>query len=86
MTPLHPIPPHEWTSGNTFFGCLPFCQWFVKSFSFTSKMGTKRPEVGELFRKGDRSVSQDRRRLRDRLIDDRNAQDIFKGFLGKCTD
>ena len=35
---------------------------------------------------GDRSVSQERRRLRDRLSDDRNAQDLFKRFLGKCND
>jgi len=46
----------------------------------------KRPEIGELFRVGDRSVSQERRRLRDRLSDDRNAQNLFKGFLGKCND
>jgi len=31
----------------------------------------------------DRSISQDPRRLRDRLSDDRNAQNLFKGFLGK---
>jgi len=35
---------------------------------------------------GDRSVSQERRRLRDRLSDDRNAQNLFKGFFGKCND
>ena len=35
---------------------------------------------------GYRSVSQERRRLRDRLSDDKNAQDLFKGFLGKCND
>jgi hypothetical protein len=32
-----------------------------------------------------RSVSQERRRLRDRLSDDRNTQNLFKGFLGKCN-
>ena len=32
------------------------------------------------------SVSQERRRLTDRLGDDRNAHDLFKGFLGKCND
>ena len=35
---------------------------------------------------GDRSVSQERRRLRDRLSDDRNAQDLLKGLLGKCIE
>jgi hypothetical protein len=34
---------------------------------------------------GYRSVRQERRRLRDRLSDDRNAQDLFKGLLGKCN-
>jgi hypothetical protein len=43
-------------------------------------------EIGGLFRVGDRSVSQERRRWRDRLSDDRNAQDLFKGFLGKCIE
>jgi hypothetical protein len=45
----------------------------------------KRPEIGELFRVGDRSVSQRRRRLRDRLSNDRNAQNLFKTLLGKCN-
>ena len=31
---------------------------------------------------GDRSVGQERRRLRDRLSDDQN---LFKGLLGKCN-
>jgi hypothetical protein len=44
----------------------------------------KRLEIGELFRVGDRSVSQERRGLRDRLSDDRNAQNLFQGLLGKC--
>ena len=35
---------------------------------------------------GDRSVSQERWRLKDRLNDGRNAQDLFKWFLGKCND
>jgi hypothetical protein len=35
---------------------------------------------------GDRSVSQERRRLRDRLSDDQDAKDLFKRFLGKCND
>jgi hypothetical protein len=35
---------------------------------------------------GYRSVSQERRRLRDRLINDRNAQNLFKGFLEECND
>jgi hypothetical protein len=35
---------------------------------------------------GYRSVRQERRRLRDRLSDDWNAQDLFKRLLGKCTD
>jgi hypothetical protein len=34
---------------------------------------------------GDRSVSQERRRLRHRLSDDRNAQNLFKGFLENVT-
>jgi len=34
MSLLHPIPPYEWTSRNAFFGCLPFCQRFVKEFFF----------------------------------------------------
>jgi len=33
----------------------------------------------------DRSVRQERRRLRDRMSDDRNAQDLFKGFLENVT-
>jgi len=37
-------------------------------------------------RVGDRSVTQERRRLRDRLRDDRNAQNLFKGLLEKCND
>ena len=47
---------------------------------------TKRLEIRELFRVGDRSVSQERRRLRDRLSDDQNAHDLFKGLLGECND
>ena len=35
---------------------------------------------------GYRSVSRERRRLRGRLGDDRNPQNLFKGFLGKCND
>jgi len=35
---------------------------------------------------GDRSVSQERRGLRDRLSDVRNAQYLFKRLLGKCND
>ncbi len=35
---------------------------------------------------GYRSVSQERRRLWNRLSDDRNAQDFLKGFFGKCND
>jgi hypothetical protein len=35
---------------------------------------------------GDRSVSQWRRRWRDRLVDDRNAQNSSKWLLGKCND
>jgi len=35
---------------------------------------------------GDRSVSQERRRLRVQLSDDRNAQDLFKQLLEKCND
>jgi hypothetical protein len=46
----------------------------------------ERLESGELFRVGDRSVSQEQRGLRERLSDDRNAQNLFKGLLGKCND
>jgi len=45
----------------------------------------ERPEIGELFQAGYTSVRQERRRLRGRLSDDRNAQDLFKGLLGKCN-
>ena len=48
--------------------------------------GLRGQEIGELFRVGDRSVRQERRRLKDRLSDDRNAQNLFKGFLSKCND
>jgi NADPH:quinone reductase-like Zn-dependent oxidoreductase len=48
--------------------------------------GLRGREIGELLRVGYRSVSQERKRLRDRLSDDRNAQSLFKGFLGKCND
>ena len=37
----------------------------------------------DMLNMGDRLVSQERMRLRDRLSDDRNAQDLFKGFLAK---
>jgi len=46
----------------------------------------KRLEIGEFFRVGYRSVSEERRGLRDRLSDDQNVQDLFKGLLGKCAD
>ena len=42
-------------------------------------------EIGELFRVGERSVSKQLRRLRDRLSDNRNAQNLFKGLFGKCN-
>jgi hypothetical protein len=48
--------------------------------------GSRGREIGELFRVDDRSVGQERRRLRDRLSDDRNAQNLFKGLLEKCND
>jgi len=35
----------------------------------------KRPEIGELFRVGEGSVSRERTRLRDRLSDEGNAAD-----------
>ena len=47
--------------------------------------GLRGREIGELFRVGYRSVSQEWRRLRDRLSDDRNVQNLFKGLLGKCN-
>ncbi len=33
----------------------------------------------------DRLVSQERKRLRDRLSDDRNAQNLFKVLPGTCN-
>ena len=50
--------------------------------------GLKGQEIGELFLVGYTSVSQERRRLGDRLSDDRNAQDLFKRLfsIGKCND
>ena len=56
-----------------------------RSLSFTGKVRIKGPEIGKLLRVGDRSMSQEQRRLRDRLSDDRNTQDLFKGLLGKCN-
>jgi len=43
-------------------------------------------EVGELLRVGDRPVSQELRRLRNRLSNDRNAHDLFKRLFEKCND
>jgi REP element-mobilizing transposase RayT len=48
--------------------------------------GLKGPETGELFRVGYTSVSQERRRLRNRLSHDRDAQHLFKQLLDKCHD
>jgi hypothetical protein len=48
--------------------------------------GLRGQEMGELFRVGDKSMRQERRRLRDRLSDDRNTQNLYKGLLGKCND
>ena len=48
--------------------------------------GLRGREIGELFRVGDRSVSQEQKRLRDRLSHDRNAQNLFKWVFGKCND
>ena len=45
----------------------------------------KRLEIGEPFRVGDRSVRQERRRLRDRLSDDRMLRIYSKGFLENVT-
>jgi len=60
--------------------------FFVRRvWSYLPGSRTKRLEIRELFRVGDRSVSQERRRLRDRLSDDQNAHDLFKGYLGKCN-
>jgi hypothetical protein len=55
-----------------------------RSFSFTGKVRIKGPEIGELLRVGERSMSRERRRWRERLSDDRNAQDLFKRLLEKC--
>jgi hypothetical protein len=48
--------------------------------------GLKGQEIGELFRVGYTSVSQERRRLRNRLSHDRDAQYLFKRLLDKCHD
>ncbi len=48
--------------------------------------GLRGRETGELFQVDYRSVDQERRRLKDRLSDDRTAQDLFKGLLRKCND
>ena len=45
----------------------------------------KRPGIGEFCRVGYRSVSREERRLRNRLSDHRNAQDLFKESLGNCN-
>jgi REP element-mobilizing transposase RayT len=46
--------------------------------------GLKGPETGELFRVGYTSVSQERRRLRNRLSHDRDARHLFEQLLDKC--
>jgi hypothetical protein len=61
------------------------CKLFHDPGNNLQGRGIKRLEKGELFRVGERSVSQERRRLRDRLSDDRNAQDSLKQLLGKCN-
>ena len=48
--------------------------------------GLKGPEAGELFKVGYTSVSQERRRLRNRLSHDRDAQHLFKRLFDKCHD
>ena len=50
-------------------------QW--SRFFIVDKPYKNMPNVGY------RSVSRERRRLRDRLSDDRNAQNLFKGLLGE---
>jgi hypothetical protein len=47
--------------------------------------GLRDRETGELFRVGYGSVSQECKGLRDRLSDDRIAQDLSKGFLENVT-
>ena len=47
--------------------------------------GVRGREIGKLFRVGDRSVSQERSRLRDRLSDDRNTQIYSSGFWENVT-
>jgi hypothetical protein len=47
--------------------------------------GLRGQEIGELSQVGYRLVSQEQRRLRDRLSDDRKVQNLFEGFLGKCN-
>jgi hypothetical protein len=48
--------------------------------------GLRGQEIGELFGVGYTSVSQERRRLRGRLRDDRRAQGLFKQLHAKCND
>jgi hypothetical protein len=48
--------------------------------------GLRGQEIGELFRVGYTSVNQERRRLRERLRDDRRAQGLLKELHVKCND
>ena len=61
------------------------CELFYDPGNNLPAGGSKRPEIRELSRVGERWVSKERRRLRDRLSYDRNAQDLFKRFPGKCN-
>ncbi len=48
--------------------------------------GLSGPQIGDLFQIGYTSVSQERRRLMNRLGHDRDAQNLFKQLLDKCHD
>jgi hypothetical protein len=48
--------------------------------------GLSGPEIGDLFQVGYTSVSQERRRLMNRLGHDRDAWNLFKQLLNKCHD
>jgi len=63
------------TSNLNFLGVGQWGQFFIADKPYKNMLDV-----------GDRSVSQERRRLWDRLSDDRSAQNLFKGFLGKCND
>ena len=63
------------TSNLIFLGVDQWGQFFIVDKPYNNMLNL-----------GEGSVSQERRKLRDRLSDDRNAQDLFKRVFGKCND